>query len=264
MMRKKSRRARRGGGGRALRKSFNFLIFTALSIAVFLLSVQIRRWVNESNTFSLQKVFIEGNELLNKDEILAQIDLKSGTNVTELNLNQAQTDVENHPYVQVARVSRLFPASMQIKVVERKPLAYISQDGLPLCAIDDQAILLPIVKDIQLGGLPVITGLGGFDETPGEAIESARVMDALNLLKSIQLADSAYYRRISEVHFDPQKGFVAYFDQGRYPVYFGYEQFFNRAINHFIFLKQAGKDKKIDKIKYVDLRFEKQVVVKFN
>jgi len=187
-------------------------------IGIVLIVLQISNWVVISDTFSLQAIEVKGNRLIKTEDILGQFNLDIGVNITNLNLAEIQQFIEKHPYVKAALVSRRLPSSLQIDVIERKPVAYISQSGKPLSATDREGTLLPLRTGILLGSLPVITGIEDLPDEVGEHIKSDRVTKAIDLLMSNQKISTAYYQSLSEVHYDPKIGYVLYFTDGRFPV----------------------------------------------
>ncbi len=233
-------------------------------IGIVLIVLQINNWVVISNTFSLQTIEVNGNRLIKTEHILGQFNLDIGANVTILNLVEIQQSIEKHPYVKAALVSRRLPSSLQIDIIERKPVAYISQIGKPLSATDREGTLLPLRTGMLLGSLPVITGIEDLSNEAGELMKSDRVAKAIDLLMSNQKISTAYYQSLSEVHYDPKTGYVLYFNDGRFPVLFGRENFSKKAEKIFIFINKIKRENKYNKLSYVDLRFEDQVVANYN
>lgn len=233
-------------------------------IGMVFIVLQINNWVAISDTFSLQAIEVNGNRLIKTEDILGQFNLENGVNVTNLNLAKIQQSIEKHPYVKAALVSRRLPSSLQIDIIERKPVAYISQSGKPLSATDREGTLLPLGTGILLGSLPVITGIEDLPNDVGELIKSDRVTKAIDLLMSNQKISTAYYQSFSEVHYDPKTGYVLYFNDGRFPVLFGRENFSKKAEKNFIFINKIKSENRYNKLSYVDLRFEDQVVANFN
>ncbi|MEE9169445.1 MAG: FtsQ-type POTRA domain-containing protein [bacterium] len=245
-------------------KILKTLIVLVAGAGIIGMSLEIKDWVLQSDTFSLESVVVNGNQILQTEDVLNQIEVDSESNITDLNLHEIQSAIEAHPYVKAALVSRRFPSTLQIHIVERKPVAYVSQSDKPLFATDKEGFLLPLLKGKPLGALPVITGIDDFPMPAGGYADSEHVMKALELLVSNFRVDAAYYQNLSEAHFDAKKGLVAYFVNGGFPVYFGHEDFFDRAEKNFVFFQQAQKEGRYDNIYYVDLRFRDQVVVKYH
>lgn len=239
------------------------LKLTLISAGIVLIILQINKWAKVSDTFLLQSIEVNGNRLLKTEVLLNQFVLDYDSKVPNINLSEIQYAIEKHPYIKAALVSRRLPSSLQIDIIERNPVAYLSQTGKPLFALDRSGVLLPLLAGVSLGSLPVITGVENFAEQIGEPINSERIMKAIALLQSNQQIDPAYYQNLSEVHFDAKKGYVLYFNDGRFPVIFGRENFAERAEKSFIFINKIKSENKYNELAYVDLRFKDQVVAKF-
>ncbi len=223
--------------------------------------LRIHHWMRQSQMFTLQDVIVSGNRLLSTDEILNLLKVDPDTRLTDLDLRKVQHILEGHPYIETALVSRRFPSTLQIEVVERIPIAYLA--GSRLYAVDEQGVLLPFIQSNALGSLPVINGLKDFPERVGEAIPSDRIKQAIELIHAIRIVDMDMYQRLSEVGFNRQKGFVLYFTDSRFPVYMGFNDFLQRVQKAKAFFEQVKKEKRYRKIRYVDVRFDDQVVARF-
>ena len=221
----------------------------------------IQRWVQRSQTFILQEVAVSGNRLLSTEAILKLVRVDPGVRITAISLADIQRRLESNPYIETALVSRRFPSTLQIEVVERIPVAFLA--GSRLFAVDKNGVLLPVLHSTALGSLPVINGVGRFPEKPGRPVPSERVLQALELLKSVRIADAKLYRQLSEVTFSPEKGFVVYFTHVRFPVYFGLGDFFRKAQKTSAFFAEVKREKRYSRLRYVDLRYREQVVAKF-
>lgn len=238
------------------------MMLLACTAFLFYLGLLLVNWINQSTTLNLSDVVVDGNRLLETDEILTLISVKQEQNITNIDLLEIQKSIESHPYIEIALVSRKFPSTLQINIVEREPVALIL--GSELFAVDQNTVLLPRSKLQALSGLPVITGIEGFKEIPGTKIDSDRIVEAIGLFNIIRTIDSKMYRNLSEVNFNNQKGFLVYFNDARFPAYFGFENFYENAQKLQAFFHRIHEEDRYNKLKYIDLRFHEQVVAKFN
>jgi cell division septal protein FtsQ len=167
--------------------------------------------------------------------------------------------VENHPYIETALVSRIFPSALKIDIKERVPVAFISASKL--YAIDHHGVLLP--KKIEIAGFPIITGIKNFKEQPGKRIESEHIDGAIKLIELIKNSNPILFENLSEVSYDHKKGFLVYFNDARFPAYFGFDKFYAKAQKLQAFFQQIKEENRYQKLKYIDLRYQEQVVAKF-
>ena len=244
-----------------MRKLANWGTGLLVLAALVGLAVGIQRWMERSQTFRLQEVAVSGNRLLPTETILKLVAVQHGMRITDISLKDIQHRLEQNPFIETALVSRRFPSTLQVEVVERVPVAFLA--GRRLFMVDKNAVLLPVLHSSALGSLPVINGVGRFREEPGKPVASARVHQALELLHSVRTADMKLYQRLSEVTFSAEKGFVVYFTDVRFPVYFGFDGFFRKAQKTAAFFEEVKREKRYARLRYVDLRYRDQVVAKF-
>lgn len=81
-------------------------------------------WVYNSNYFPIKQVKIEGNLARSDSAQLEQISQKYiRGNIFRANLNGAQTAFETMPWIDTVTISRRLPDTVEIKLVEHKPVA---------------------------------------------------------------------------------------------------------------------------------------------
>ena len=244
-------------------RKFFFTFFVVLSLAgLGFMGMKIINWSAQSAIFNMQDVTINGNHLVHTDEILNLIQIKPGTNITKIDLRTLQESIEKHPYIESALVSRRFPSALQINVVERIPVSFIT--GIKLYAVDRGGVLLPLLRSVALTGLPVITGINDFLEIPGKQVNSDYLIGAIELINATRIINSDLYQNLSEVNYDQKKGFTVYFNDARFPAFFGYDDYFEKAQKLWAFFLQMRQEQRYEILQYVDLRFQEQVVARFN
>ncbi len=244
-----------------VKKITKSIVILTIAAGLFLLGNKLVEWMNHSTTLRLSDVDVEGNRLVTTDEILKLAPVRKGQNITGIDLLDIQKAIEVHPYIETALISRRFPSTLRIDIVERVPVAFLN--GTHLFAVDETGFLLPRLKSVALHGLPIITGIDNFRENPGAMVESDRVIQAINLFNLIRSVDSGLYQNLSEVHYDNRKGFLVNFNDARFPAYFGFGGFYEKARKLQAFFARVKEEKRYGSLKYVDLRFREQVVAKF-
>ncbi len=63
---------------------------------------------------------------LQRDQILKAADLHEGENIFSVNLSQVHDRLQQLPQVDEVQVVRKMPAEIDIRIVERKPIAWIT------------------------------------------------------------------------------------------------------------------------------------------
>ncbi|HDL18055.1 MAG TPA: FtsQ-type POTRA domain-containing protein, partial [Bacteroidetes bacterium] len=138
-----------------VKKITKSIVILTIAAGLFLLGNKLVEWMNHSTTLRLSDVDVEGNRLVTTDEILKLAPVRKGQNITGIDLLDIQKAIEVHPYIETALVSRRFPSTLRIDIVERVPVAFLN--GTHLFAVDETGFLLPRLKSVALHGLPIIT-----------------------------------------------------------------------------------------------------------
>jgi cell division protein FtsQ len=71
---------------------------------------------------AVSRIRVEGNERLADGEILEALDLRQGTNILNLDLEELRRKLLLSPWVKDVQLTRMLPATLTLRVVERRPL----------------------------------------------------------------------------------------------------------------------------------------------
>ncbi|HKJ66609.1 MAG TPA: FtsQ-type POTRA domain-containing protein, partial [bacterium] len=133
------------------------LLVTLLTVA--LLGYGSYHYANSIDLFSLQKVVVAGTSLVANHEVLKISGVKFGSSLFHLPLDSIQQRIVDHPYIQAVQISRQFPRTMFIQVMERDPIAYLNHGDFS--CVDQYGVIIPVPRRERTLSLPV---LSGFDE----------------------------------------------------------------------------------------------------
>jgi cell division septal protein FtsQ len=150
--------------------------------------------------FLLSDIVVMGNEEYSADYIVELSGLKLGTHMLFCDLDQAEEDVEEDPYLQVESITYIFPSRVRIIVGERKEVAGIV--GLDSnVIIDKNGYVLSMSGGTDLSGLIQVTGVSmtgyqlgerlgqGNDFSTATLVQLISVLEAYSLTESIQSID---------------------------------------------------------------------------
>lgn len=117
------------------------IIGTTLTCSAFLLTWAAFSWATFTDFLVVEHVKMPGSIVIENEyrSLLGQID---GKKMNQLELGNIRIALESHPYVRTARVSRQFPNTVTIEILEREPIAIVRID--PPVLIDSESIVLPI------------------------------------------------------------------------------------------------------------------------
>ena len=236
------------------------LLLATLVIASVAAAVWANLWKAD---LRVAEVHVDGNAILTQKEILALADISAGQRLYSVNLLAAQKRVMQNAFVKSAAVSREAPDRISIKVIERVPIAAAVLDKIEY--LDADGVVLPPARSENIFDLPVVTGdFQSADFVPGKPIGRADVIEALESLSAARQLSDDLYRRISEVHTEPGKDIILYTAESGVPVIFGHGSSASKLVKFEGFWKEVVRHYGAAELNYVDLRFEDQVVVRWN
>jgi len=218
-----------------------------------------RTWLAASSTFQVRKIEINGNEVLTDAEVLKLASLKNGQSMWRLSLRKTERAISRNPYVYRARVFRLFPDVVEIRVTEKEALALLESSGRMLC-IDERGSLFPS-RPGKLYDLPILSGIGIRETKTGSVPKDSTLLARLRLVSLMRSDRPELYTRISEIACSGRDGMVFFTSRHGIKVFFGEgdEHFKIRCLD--AVLKEMEETKQGGRVAYIDLRFKNQVIV---
>jgi len=126
-------------------------------------------------------------------------------------------------------------------------------------------VVLPHSISKNLFDLPVLTGLpDDASLTPGATLKNPDIQEALQILASSKLASKELYHLISEVRLRNGGDIVLYAAERGVPIIFGHGDIASKLVRLEAFWEQVVSERGPESLQYVDLRFDEQVVVRWN
>ncbi len=144
--------------------------------------------------FLLSDIVVMGNQQYTSDYIIEESGLKPGTHMLFCNLDEAEANIAENPYIQVESVTYIFPNRVRIIVSERKEIAGIA--GLDYnVIIDDQGYVLSMSPSTDLSGLLQVSGVSmtgfrlGQRLGEGNDFSTATLIEIIGKLEQYELID---------------------------------------------------------------------------
>jgi cell division septal protein FtsQ len=151
-----------------------------------------RRLFFENPDYQLRTIEVETDGTMQREHIMGVAELREGENIFAVNLGRVRERLQQLPQVDDAQVVRKLPGEIDIKISERKPVAWItSEKELNDPFVSDAAFLVDargvLMKEKRLLpeylGLPLIAGCAAEPLEPGKTVESFEAKAALELLR---------------------------------------------------------------------------------
>ena len=245
-------------------------LLAALVIGVVLgVRIGAKRFFFENPDYQLSQIDIQTDGTLQRDQVLKTADLHEGVNIFGINLSQVRDRVQQLPQVDEVQVIRKLPGEIDIRIVERKPIAWITSDKQisdPFASevaflMDARGVLMKEKKLLpEYLGLPLITGCTGESLEPGKIVDSFEGKAALELLRLSTASFMQTRFQIREI--DVSKGYcLVVSDKNHTRVTFGFDNLDTQIQRLEQFLIYADDSKQ--ELSTVNLLVQRNVPVTF-
>lgn len=136
--------------------------------------------------FPIDDIVAQGQYHTRESDLRAAIGLKQGDDMMDVEPDAIRAKVEALDWIATARVARLWPATLEIKVTEKEPYAIWQSKGV-LWLVDRKGTKITKDDVAEFAGLPMVVG----DGAPEHAVE---LLDILKRFPAIQRATKASVR----------------------------------------------------------------------
>lgn len=165
----------------------------------------------QSTLFSVQKIVVQGNKVVSRDDLLALANIGTGANIFQVSTGAILKNVSLHPLVKSVNVDRELPGTLVINIVERKPVAMIPVPN-GFAKVDDQGVFLQRCDTWPQEPLPIISGI----ELPanlnlGQPIANPGLREGIKTLLSLP---GELYPQVGELYAGNQDKLVFYTRDG--------------------------------------------------
>ncbi|MGD8747967.1 MAG: cell division protein FtsQ/DivIB [Balneolaceae bacterium] len=224
--------------------------------AVLLLGLAVIGGIYWSSTMTVKEVRFRGNHLVSLND-LKKVKVPMGLSPDSMNFRDIMHRYEQIPYVKRANISVEPSGNLLVTISERHPLAMLV-DGDHKIYVDRDGIRLPL----RFGGGIDVPILYGFSAKPmSDTLDSDGFEAAADFLINVRRRPVSN-ATISEVAWTKDEGIVALTNQNGVKLIFGYGGYAKRLRDWEAFYGQVIKQKGIEKMKTIDLRFEGQIVTR--
>jgi cell division protein FtsQ len=241
---------------------WHWLLGLGLSLGLAALVVVAFQWAEYTHYLAVKQVIITGNRIIPDEEYRKIIGDLQGQPITSVHPGEVGSRLEEHPYVQAARVSRLFPATVKVELVERIPLAMVNIQ--PLVLIDAEGVVLPDVGNALDLPLPSLSNFNTARELypAGQPVLSRKVMEATSLLARVRREYPRLYRNLSEIRLNPQDEYELILSEEPTRVVLGKANLWDKLVVLREFEKTVGHRRHLTDYTYLDLRYKNQVIAR--
>ncbi|MEY2440194.1 MAG: hypothetical protein QOI34_1579 [Verrucomicrobiota bacterium] len=142
--------------------------------------------------YQLKTIEVQTDGTLQREQILKTAELREDENIFSVSLADVRDRLQQLPQVDEVQIVRKLPGEIDIKVVERKPVAWITREtevSDPFASdaaflVDARGVLMKEKKLLpEYLGLPLIVGCTSESLEAGKTVESSEATAALELLR---------------------------------------------------------------------------------
>lgn len=189
----RSRRATQHRYRRVLVVISKIVLVVGLCVGVYIGAREgARKFFFENPSYRLSQIEVQTDGTLQREQILKTTELHEGENIFRVNLARVHDALQQLPQVDEVQVTRKLPSEIDIKITERKPVAWITGEKQitdPFASegaflVDGRGVLMKEKKLLpEYLGLPLITGCTSEGLEAGKVVESFEAKAALELLR---------------------------------------------------------------------------------
>jgi cell division protein FtsQ len=164
------------------------------------------QYLDDSSGFRVERIEVAGNDRLTQQAVLARAGLAPGSSIFDVDIQAAKQRLLLDPWIVRAGVEKRMPATVVVRIVERRPLAVLTGEAALHLVAEDGSVI-GVARTEDLPDLPVLTG---FDlerrrtDPVGLRDELESAAELLRLLAEVGLPGQ---RTIAEVHRSVRGGF---------------------------------------------------------
>ena len=109
--------------------------------------------------FAIDEIRVVGNRETSEIDIFDRVGLDGWTSLVGFDAEDARARIESLPWVETAAVRKIYPSTLEVKVMEREPFA-IWQHGSLLSLIEEDGEVIAPLSGTRHLTLPLVVGVG--------------------------------------------------------------------------------------------------------
>ena len=243
-------------------KSKKHLIFISIAFLLIITLVKISSWwcIN-SNNLILKNISISKTKIIENEEFYNLVNGFIGDSLEEIKIDSITKIIEDHPYVEAARVSKWYPSKIKIELIEREPIAVLNIS--PMVLLDKYGFVLPYKTSKMNFNLPILNNFNtNLDFYPyGKKALSENVGNCIEWLNRIKNDYPLLYQDISEMKMSSGNDINIILAEYPTQIFLGANHIWTKIE----ILKKFEKElfpKKLSDFSYLDMRYDNQVIAK--
>lgn len=225
--------------------------------ALFVLGIAILAGIYWKRTVVVKDIHFGGYHFVPLESLEQKVSIPAGIRPDSIDFMKIIREVETIDYVKQAAVNVEPSGDLFIEITERKPIALLV-NGNDKVYVDEQGVRLPVFLGKSVD-VPIVYG---FKTKPvGDTLKSEAWNKAQAFLVEMHKSPLSN-ATISEIAWTRDEGIVALTHENGVKLIFGKDNFKSRLRNWKAFYSKVIREKSIQKMQLIDLRFRGQVVTR--
>lgn len=176
-------------------------------LSLFLLALLVATYLFLTSTyFAVGSVIIEGTKYMAEEDVYRAAGIPERLNIFRLDTADIKRRLLHDLRVAEADVTRQFPATVVIRITERKPLAYTAC-SYGFVQMDKQGVVVASLKTIKQFNVPIITGVRLGNSYVGDTVDNPQIKKVLEYLAAL---DEGTLNQLSEINIKSTGELTAY------------------------------------------------------
>lgn len=211
-----------------------------------------------SDQFRVAEIRVEGNRRLSAEQVRALSDIMIGVNTFDLDLGLIGRKIAQNPWVGEARVQRIFPRHVVIRVAERTPVAVINLGYLYY--LDDRGEVFKVLGASDRLDYPVVTGFAYERARLHDEGYARQLEEIVALVRDLQERSRFNLDQVSEIHRQDNGGLTLVTLEGSVRIKLGRGG--HRAKLDRLERIYGQLKKQLPILDYIDLNVDEKVIVR--
>ena len=239
----------------------NLILLPTMVLVYFVLLGVASWWSSISNNLILEEISISNTKFIEKSEFHKLVSGFLWKPLEDVDLANISYIIEEHPYVEAARVSKWYPSKIKIELIEREPIAILNVE--PMILLDKNSFVLPNKTIRSNYNLPILNNFNtNINLYPsGKKVLSANVENSINWLQKIKIEYPSLYSDISEMTITSSDQLNIILSEYPTSIFLGKDQIWVK-IEILKKFESGLSPKKLSDFKYIDMRYNNQIIAK--
>jgi cell division septal protein FtsQ len=157
------------------------------------------QFISWSSRFRVAQTEVQGNQLLSSGLILELAQVPNGASLFGISVAAVKARIEKHPWVRTAIVRRRLPDTVEIRIIEREPVAALRTDRLLMLTADSVA-LAPLAEN-WVWDYPLLTPPCAVKLRIGETITERNTLALLHEVLTLRAVSQGAWHDLSELYY---------------------------------------------------------------